>query len=111
MDDLVVWLREQIAQKHDLYQLAAKRPRSNKPTLRGMLDEVEAYTAILDEHLPRTNSDGEPECTTCVFFGTDEDEGGNRFRYREHDDWPCSTVRALALVFRHHDGYREEWKP
>jgi hypothetical protein len=78
---------------------------------RTVLAQCDAHEAILNEHTPRVDRDGDQVCTTCVYFGDDEDEGGNRFRYREHDDWPCSTVRALALAYQHRPGYREEWRP
>jgi hypothetical protein len=34
-------------------------------------------------------------CTVCVYTGDDYDPAGNRFRYREHADWPCETVQVL----------------
>jgi hypothetical protein len=34
-------------------------------------------------------------CSTCMCVSDDEDRAGNRFQVREHEDWPCDTVRAL----------------
>ncbi|MFJ8966057.1 DUF6221 family protein [Lentzea sp. NPDC102401] len=77
---------------------------------RRALDDVEAKRELLRLHTPHENRDGDIECPTCVYTGTDEDAGGNRFRYREHDEWPCQTVRAVALAYQRHEDYRAEWR-
>ena len=76
-----------------------------------VLAEVDATRRIIAEHAPTRDRDGETVCSTCVFVGDDEDQGGNRFRYREHHAWPCDTVSLLALPYAGHADYREEWRP
>ena len=39
-------------------------------------------------------------CTSCGYY---EDE--------PVVDWPCPTIRALALPYADHPDYREEWRP
>lgn len=92
--DLVAWLREKIAQDRDLYEIAAKRPRSNKPILQSMLDKVEAYTAILDAY-----DESAKELDVC-----DQRLVGEHYAF-DH------AVRCVALAYRHRDGYRKEWRP
>ncbi len=126
MDDLIPWLRARITADAEI---AAHWPDAIGPPPQGhsfwqdanghpiveprkqVLARCEALTAILDLHSPRREHtvDGDLVCPTCVSFLNDEDQGGNRFRSREHEEWPCQTIRALALTYQHHPGYREEW--
>ncbi|WP_033288267.1 DUF6221 family protein [Amycolatopsis jejuensis] len=76
-----------------------------------VLAEVDAKRRIIELHTPRKRHDGDLECPTCVYTGEDEDAGGNRFRYVEHEDAPCETLLLLALPYAGHPDYREEWKP
>jgi hypothetical protein len=65
------------------------------------LDKV--IERVREEHQPREEvlyyQNDEPVrgtiCSVCVYTGDDEDPAGNRFRYREHADWPCPTIQAL----------------
>ena len=56
-----------------------------------VLREVEAKRRIIEEH-PYA---GAGKCETC-----DLDR-----------DWPCPTLRLLALPYADRSGYREEWRP
>lgn len=58
---------------------------------RAVLARCEAHEAILDLHFER--SCGRGVCNEC------------------NDPVPCGTARALALAYRHRDGYiEEEWR-
>jgi hypothetical protein len=78
-----------------------------------VLREVEAKRRTIDLHVP-ANPDAVPIegtrgwpdkpwlfCRTC----------GSGEAYEYPTDWPCATVRLLALPFSDRPGYREEWKP
>lgn len=106
-DQLLPWLRTQIA---EVEADAATRLHHRRLD---MLAQCEAHTALLDLHRPvRENDvDGDLVCPVCVYVGTDQDAGGSRFRYREHSDWPCATVLAVALAYQHNPGYQEAWRP
>lgn len=108
-DDLVAWLRTKIAQDRDLYELAAKRPRSNKPILQSMLDRGEAYTAILDLHQPGERV-GCCECAAESKRIIDDSDPYN-IEAEYYRPYPCRTLRMLALAYKHRAGYRLEWKP
>lgn len=60
-----------------------------------VLAEVEAKRRILDDHEPLANG----ACNRCG------DYGGT-----EHQQWPCTTIRALAQPYAGRDGWREEWR-
>jgi hypothetical protein len=62
-----------------------------------VLREVEAKRRIVAEH-PVHEMDGFACC--CETCGG-EDEG----------DYPCPTLRLLALPYADHEAYREEWRP
>lgn len=68
-----------------------------------VLAEVEAKRKLLDEH--QDVNDG--SCGTCV---------DGRWGYPTHggsspQQWPCTTVRILALPYAEHPDHREEWRP
>jgi uncharacterized protein DUF6221 len=71
-----------------------------------VLAEVQAKRRIIDLH-PADPPIDEPwssvrtiwSCPTC----SDADEGPQ--------EWPCPTIRALALPYASCDGYRTEWAP
>lgn len=64
---------------------------------RRVLTEVEAKRRIVELH--RRVYPGRDICDTCGMFG-------------ESDvDWPCETLRLLALPFADHRDYRKEWRP
>lgn len=60
------------------------------------LRECKAKRRIVGMH----ENDG-GSCGTC----TDSDYLGLV------DDWPCDTLKALALPYADHPDYREEWRP
>lgn len=63
-----------------------------------VLAECEAKRRIVDLHAPIEGAVW-PTCSCCGMYG-------------EADvDWPCATLRALALPYADHDDYREEFKP
>jgi len=69
-----------------------------------VLAEVDAKRRILDEHAPFSQPQkmawGEIiACSTC---GSVDDSP---------TEWPCSTVRLMALPYADHPDYREEWRP
>lgn len=83
-----------------------------------VLADVAAKRAILAEHTPTDvidvyRQDGSPmsrqACSVCVEYFYDEDPGGNMTRNREHADYPCLTVRALALEFGDHPDHSSAW--
>lgn len=127
-DDLVVWLRAQLAYAervardaggcswdlpakagypagHDT-RLEAEEEHTARHDPARVLAEVDAKRRILDLH------EGDHECST-IRRGVDcEGEA-----YEEIDNYTyvvggdCSTVRLLALPFADRPGYREEWRP
>lgn len=69
------------------------------------LDEVAAKRRILDEH-PCGEPVDEPWCWSKVPWCercSDADDGPT--------DYPCLTVRLLALPYADRPGYRDEWTP
>lgn len=76
------------------------------------VDECDAHEALLDAH-PLVGDTGDdmhdPKCGVCVAPG-----GIGCGEYPEDwktQPWPCPTIKALAVAYRHRPGYREEWKP
>ena len=68
-----------------------------------VLAEIAAKRQILDEHF----NVNEGSCGTCV-------EG--KWGYPTHggslpQDYPCPTLRLLALPYADHPDYRDEWRP
>lgn len=73
-----------------------------------LLAECEAKRRILAEH-PRDGSMllvGYEECGTCA-DGVPLDVDGQPVR----KDWPCPTIKALALPYADHPDYQDEWRP
>jgi hypothetical protein len=70
-----------------------------------MARECEAKRRIVAEH-----AEGDSEyCRRCK--GEDVDIGGPTVRmYPVPIEYPCPTLRALALSYADHPGYRQEWK-
>jgi hypothetical protein len=64
-----------------------------------VLAEVEAKRRILDLHHV-TEFESEP----------DHDPMGAGCAECGHFDWPCETIRLLALPYAGRDGWREEWR-
>ncbi len=123
---LVTWLREQIAETRRVAEAAhemAPGPWGTPPAMGydnkeirrhtalnappAALAQCAAHEAILDLHVPDDDQPlpkGEPWrfiCTTCGGGGINE----------YPTPWPCDTLRALTLAYRHNPGYREEWRP
>lgn len=63
-----------------------------------VLRQIETTRRIIDEHQPERNyvyrDDGTRACGTC---------GDGTF------EWPCLTLRLLALPYADHRDYRQEW--
>lgn len=68
-----------------------------------VLAEVNAKRAILDEHQPlKIEGDKIAGCQTCSWRDDME---------VLQVEWPCPTVRLLALPYADHPDYRQEWRP
>jgi hypothetical protein len=72
-----------------------------------VLAEVKAKRLILDEHRP-TSDEELIVCTTCA------DQDWVYVRRKQTGDpqfggWPCSTIRALTLMYTDHPDYNPEW--
>lgn len=121
-EDLVPWYRAQLdederialaAPRHDWTILLAGDVESGERTEQRVLDhvmqhdpgrilaEVEAKRRILAEH-QIYDLGVQPCCATC---GSDDQAGGLT------GEWPCLTLRLLALPIAGQLGYREEWRP
>jgi hypothetical protein len=51
-------------------------------------------------------------CSTCAGGEDfDEDANGDREWRRHGKDFPCPTLRLLALPYGDRPGYRDEWRP
>jgi Family of unknown function (DUF6221) len=100
MTDLIAWLREQIAGKPGRPILATRA----------------AHEALLDDLLAQRHYVCEDAWYTCA-VATEERDGGTTAR-DDAGDCDCGRdmeverrVRLLALAYRHHPGYRDEWRP
>ena len=68
-----------------------------------VLAEVDAKRRILDEHPPIREPYGwAGRCQRCI----DGDDP-----WAKEAEWPCLTVRLLALPYADWPGYRPEWAP
>lgn len=67
-----------------------------------VLRDVEAKRAILRAHW-RDNDGAGPVCYTC---GDADPNTGKR-----EGEWPCETLRLLALPFADHKDFDESWRP
>lgn len=85
MTDLVDFLRARLWEGEEFARIAHLAARHRERMLR----EVEAKRRILDLH----QRGAFPDCREC----------GN--------DYPCVTVRLLALMYADHPDYDEEWRP
>lgn len=78
---------------------------------RYVLADLDAKRRIVADHLPRPRASGLHGlwCTTCH---DDPDPEGRDYDVRPSArEWPCLTIRALALPYADHRDYRDEWKP
>ncbi|WP_406200107.1 DUF6221 family protein [Streptomyces sp. NBC_01017] len=68
-----------------------------------VLREIDAKRQILALHIPfRVDGDPWPGCSTCSWRNDMEDL---------QVQYPCATLRLLALPYADRPGYREEWRP
>lgn len=68
-----------------------------------VLAEVDAHRKLLDLHSPlNVEGDAITGCTTCSW----RDEMDELWV-----QWPCPTLRVLALPYADRPDYREEWRP
>ncbi|MFJ5984359.1 DUF6221 family protein [Lentzea sp. NPDC092896] len=140
MDDLVKWLREQIAEDRSAALLATAGPwRHNpekhwrKPGTVWCEEAVFAGAAGADAMcIAGTGNSDDPQSTAdarhiarhdprAVLTQCDAHEAilNECVRVRENhfsDDFTADhlaelVVRQLALAYQHHPGYREEWRP
>jgi len=74
---------------------------------RTALAQCEAHTAILDEHARREVASLEPPTYGQTFIVCRRCTAG----WMHQIVYPCPTLKATALAYRHHPGYREEWRP
>jgi hypothetical protein len=125
--ELVAWLREQIEASLWLpwhlpdCQMLKPVPEGLTRAIIGdtfscncalqtaMFNQYRAHTAILELH-PPGRTKGCAECSAeRVDIVDDTDPYDPVVEY--YRPYPCRTLRALALVYQHNDGYREEWRP
>lgn len=108
------WLLEQIAEDESRVRLMG-RPLGEELmaglSLGRVLAEGDAKRRIIELHRPAnpdaTPVDGYPGwpdhawyfCRTC----------GSGEPYEYPTDWPCATLKLMALPFADRPGYREEW--
>jgi hypothetical protein len=125
MTDLVSWLEAQIAEDErmsrredvwDPYRPSNQPPDAYDVVIGGQvvsaarwLAECETKRAIIKAHPNRRTPWGLSwECLTCSEFGWIMDNGDY---VRDGDDWPCLTLRLLAVPFADRPGYDETWRP
>jgi len=80
-------------------------------TGRRVLAECDAKRRIVELHQPVEFGAGtrhpdaympdRPICQTC----------GSGEPYEYPVDWPCGTLKLLALTYADHPGFRDEWRP
>lgn len=102
-DDLVEWLRAQLAADERGWTLLANAPRNKvgNTIADRMLRDVAAVRKILARHEP-IEVFGQLLCTYC---------GVTKGASRPDASWPCPDLRDLAEVFSDRPGYRENWRP
>lgn len=68
-----------------------------------VLREIDAKQKTMNLHLPQPEpfSNTQKGCTVC----------SHEKRSDWRADWPCPTLRLLALPYADRPGYREEWRP
>lgn len=75
-----------------------------------VLAECEAKRRIVELHQLMDYDQpyrGTPCCERCTAGGEYPADDGDT----DEQNWPCPTLRALALPYADHPDYREEWKP
>ena len=106
MDDLVTWLREQIALVRRLAELGTGQPwpADLDPFLHWVLQapvtalaQCDAHEKLLDLH-PQSTELGWL-CELCGGEGQNID-----------CTYPCDTIRVTMLAYQHCPGFREEWR-
>lgn len=70
-----------------------------------VLAEVQAKRRIIDLHQPRGVQGGPPYHWTCTFCDRAPAAWDN------YTEWPCLTLRLLALPYASCEGYRGAWAP
>lgn len=118
MDDLTTWLKArldaiELSDWHErTCQTHQKMPHNSPLGLGGsplsclcgvpdfVLRDVESKRKLIEEH--RRYGRVEPCCAICGERSNDGDLYG---------EWPCDTLKLLALPFSDRPGYRSEWKP
>lgn len=113
MDDLVTWLRAQLAEDERAARAwlpfgnptDADRDHIARHDPVRMLADVDAKRRILDLHAPVNGYDPNgPVCSTCG-------EPGNLGDETAVVRWPCPTVRLVVLPYADRAGYQAEWRP
>ncbi|WAL67110.1 DUF6221 family protein [Amycolatopsis cynarae] len=107
--DLITFLRAQIIESRqhilELRKLTAEDQGLTEPwTPEGfdpVMVDLDAKQQIIDLHEPIEGEWG-PVCAVCHTTGADGDRKG---------EYPCTTLRLLALPYADHPAYRQEWKP
>lgn len=69
-----------------------------------VLREVEAKRQIVEVHQPFEVVE-DPACQVCADTSDKYSDEWTR------EEWPCLTLRLLALPYADRQGYREEWRP
>lgn len=105
MDELVAWLREQVAADREV----AERNSEGKGLANGYPDyqtNVDDDTRAADDHIerfgPKRVLDQREAHEAIIRYALEEDDKGDQ---DEH------LIRLLALGYQHCDGYRDEWRP
>lgn len=98
MDDLVTWLREQIAEDRAAVEVGRSPHAHGCDHVECCCDQGATVLAQCDAHeaLLALHVINQGACDVC-----------GEWDY----DWPCKTLRILALAYQHRPGYREEWRP
>lgn len=129
MDELVAFLKDRLQERRALIEDIEKQRADYGEEMDGGWDlwgsfgtlvsqfcdfkaalaDVDAKLKIIGMHVPDqkycTGDSDLPEawhvtCKSC---------GGSPYDYPV--DWPCDTIRALALPYQSHSLYQESWKP